>query len=90
MELRVLTWNVHTGNNWEEVAEFLKSKDVPSADKGMSLPVAQAEGQAKPIQTFKDIAGKWEGQMTSSIGFSTPVVMIINEDGTVSGSGSGL
>ena len=38
--------------------------------------------QAKPIRDFKDVAGAWEGKMESADGWSTPISMIIREDGT--------
>ena len=38
--------------------------------------------QAIPIRDFKDVAGAWEGKMESTDGWSTPISMIISEDGT--------
>jgi len=35
-----------------------------------------------PIRDFKDVAGKWEGKLSSSGGWDSPITLIINEDGT--------
>jgi hypothetical protein len=37
---------------------------------------------AQPIRDFKDIAGKWEGTVSSAALGSSPMVLIIREDGT--------
>jgi hypothetical protein len=41
----------------------------------------QSSQTAKPIQNFKEVAGKWEGKIDGP-GWSTPMAIIINDDGT--------
>jgi hypothetical protein len=35
-----------------------------------------------PIRDFKDVAGKWEGKLSSTDGWDSLITLIINEDGT--------
>jgi hypothetical protein len=37
---------------------------------------------AQSIRDFKDVAGKWEGKLSSTDGWDSPIAIIINEDGT--------
>lgn len=48
----------------------------------IELATAPLSLKAKPIKDFKDVAGKWEGQMFSTDGWSSPMAIIIAEDGS--------
>jgi hypothetical protein len=48
----------------------------------IELATAPLSLKAKPIQDFKDVAGKWQGTLYSTDGWSSPYTIAINEDGT--------
>lgn len=48
----------------------------------IELATAPLSLQNKPIKDFKEVAGKWEGKMSSTDGWSSPMAIIIAEDGS--------
>jgi dienelactone hydrolase len=55
---------------------------APTATQAQAAVASAQSLQDQSIRDFKDIAGKWEGKMESTDGWSTLMMIVINEDGT--------